>query len=126
MNSTYQNIKTTGSIHNYDDAGQKSIDWTGEIDGINGTIKISSNDNGKKTTETINLGRDEIEELLNQKMDFIPLHDRLLRDFMSGQEYKSPFGNLKDSIHVAKKRLNRKSKKRHNSKKNKTKKNKNL
>ncbi len=126
MNSTYQNMKITGSIHNYDDTGQKSIDWTGESDGVNGSIKILSNDNGKKTTETINLSRDEIEDLFNQKMDFIPLHDRLLRDFMSDQDYKSPFNNLKDSIHIAKKRLNRKSKKKHYSKKNKSKKNKNM
>jgi len=56
-------------------------------------------------------------------MDFMPLHSRLIRDFMSDQtDYKSPFKNVKDSINVNKKRLN-KNKTKNNKSKNKNKNN---
>jgi len=125
MNALYQNMQTTGTIFNYDDTGKRKIEWEGNSDGINGTIKVNVDDNGKKISETIKLNHDELEELFNQRMDFMPLHSRLIRDFMSDQrDYKSPFKNIQDSINVNKKRLNKnKTKNKKNKNKNKSKKN---
>ena len=77
----YQELHTSGSIV----SNGENIKWEGHSDGNTGTMKIMKNINGNKTSEVLNFTRDELEELLNQTVNQMPLDKRLIYDFMSDE-----------------------------------------
>jgi hypothetical protein len=74
----YQEIHTTGSII----SNHENIQWEGHSDGNTGIMKIMRDINGNKTRETLKFTKDELEELLNQSVNQMPLDQRLISDFM--------------------------------------------
>lgn len=74
----YQEMHTTGSII----SNNENIKWEGHSDGNTGIMKIMRDINGNKTSETLKFTKDELEELLNQTVNEMPIDQRLIRDFM--------------------------------------------
>jgi hypothetical protein len=111
----YQEMHTTGSII----SNNENIKWEGHSDGNTGIMKIMRDMNGNKTTETLKFTKDELEELLNQTVNEMPIDQRLIRDFMRDSVPQKMITSNNNSTRRKSSRVKSTRRKRKNNKNNK-------